>query len=90
MEQRSDDPLTSMSVSLPQSLRDFAEERSRAEFGSASEYVRALIRSDRNRLERERLEALLLAGLESDGVVEASPEFFERKKTELQARAEEG
>jgi antitoxin ParD1/3/4 len=60
-------PSTSMNVSLPQSLRTFVEKRVAASaYTSASEYVRELIRQDRERQgARDRLEELLLDGLAS-------------------------
>ena len=58
---------TSMNVSLPKSLRSFVEERiSSSAYTSASEYVRELIRKDRERQAAHgRLEELLLEGLAS-------------------------
>jgi antitoxin ParD1/3/4 len=80
------DEMTSMNVSLPEQLREFVSERAAGRFGSASEYVRELIREDQRRAEQERLEALLLQGLESGKPVEVTPEFWERKRQELLAR----
>ena len=48
--------LTSMNVSLPESLRAFAEERARQGFSSASEYIRELIRRDQKEAAKEKLE----------------------------------
>ena len=58
---------TSMNVSLPKSLRTFVEERvSKSAYTSASEYVRELIRQDRDRqAANDHLEGLLLEGLAS-------------------------
>ena len=58
---------TSMNVSLPKSLRSFVDERvSSSAYTSASEYVRELIRKDRERwAAHDRLEELLLEGLAS-------------------------
>jgi antitoxin ParD1/3/4 len=58
---------TSMNVSLPKALRTFVDERvSKSAFTSASEYVRELIRLDRERqATHDRLEELLLEGLAS-------------------------
>jgi len=58
--------MTSMNISLPDGLRAFVEEQvERRHFSSASEYLRELIRADQQRREQERLEALLLEGLDS-------------------------
>ena len=58
---------TSMNVSLPKALRSFVDERvSGSSYTSASEYVRELIRKDReHRVAQEGLEKLLLEGLAS-------------------------
>ncbi len=80
------DEMTSMNVSLPEQLRSFVAERATGRFGSASEYVRELIREDQRRAEQEKLEALLIQGLESGEPVDVTPEFWERKREELMAR----
>jgi antitoxin ParD1/3/4 len=56
---------TTMNISLPDSMRAFVDERlSQDGYGTASEYVRELIRADQKRREDERLEKLLLQRLE--------------------------
>ena len=70
--------MTTMNVSLPDSLRTFAESRSAQGYGSVSEYVRELIRADRKRAAQERLEGLLLEGLESGEPVEATPSYWKK------------
>ena len=60
---------TTMNISLPDSMRAFVDERLDGDgYGSASEYVRELIRSDQKRVEQEKLEKLLLKRLESKSV----------------------
>jgi antitoxin ParD1/3/4 len=55
----------SMNISLPTPLKRFVDEQIAAgRYSSASEYVRDLIRGDEKRRAEERLEALLLEGLE--------------------------
>ncbi|HVS10745.1 MAG TPA: type II toxin-antitoxin system ParD family antitoxin [Planctomycetota bacterium] len=56
--------LTTMNISLPESLREFVQRRLSAGFGSESEYVRQLIREDQERLERQLLEESSVKGLE--------------------------
>jgi antitoxin ParD1/3/4 len=77
--------MTSMNVSLPESLRKYAEERAAKGYSSVSEYFRDLIREDQKRLAKERLEQLLLEGLDSGEPVEATPEYWK----ELRARVRE-
>jgi antitoxin ParD1/3/4 len=75
-----------MNVSLPESMKAFVDERLVGDgYGSVSEYVRDLIRSDQKRIEQEKLEKLLLERLESNNVKnwdveELRTEFMRRKK----------
>lgn len=56
----------SINFSVTEDLREFVEKRvEEAGFRTPSEYMRHLIREDRKRAAEERLDALLLAGLES-------------------------
>jgi antitoxin ParD1/3/4 len=58
--------MQSMNISLPEPLKDFVDGQiASGRYSSASEYVRELIRDDEKRKAEERLEALLLEGLES-------------------------
>lgn len=60
--------LTSMNVSLPKAMRKYVEARiAKGGFANASEYVRHLIRAEAatDQGERERLERLLMEGIES-------------------------
>ena len=59
-------PNTSMNVSLPETLKDYVQERvAEGTFSNPSDYVRALIREDMRRREEEKLDALLIEGLNS-------------------------
>ncbi len=59
--------MESMNISLPTPLKRFVDEQIAAgRYSSASEYVRDLIRGDEKRRAEERLEALLLEGLEGE------------------------
>jgi len=57
---------TTMNISLPDSMRAFVDERLESDgYGTASEYIRDLIRADQKRHDEERLEELLLERLQS-------------------------
>ena len=59
--------MQSMNISLPEPLKQFVDDQIAAgRYSSVSEYVRELIREDEKRKAEDRLEALLLEGLESD------------------------
>ena len=52
--------MTSMNVSLPEELKQFAEAQTKRGYSTPSEYVRELIREDQKRKAKEKLDALLL------------------------------
>ena len=78
--------MTTMNISLPESLRTFAEERARARYSSASEYIRELIRRDQKDAAREKLEELLIQGLESGEPIIVTEGYWEKKRQELASR----
>jgi antitoxin ParD1/3/4 len=80
--------MTSMNVSLPESLRRFAEQRASDGYSSLSEYFRELLRRDRKRAAEDRLEKLLLEGLESGEPIDVEEGFWEKKRRDLVARPE--
>jgi antitoxin ParD1/3/4 len=58
--------MTSMNISLPESMKTFVEEQVAAGcYGTTSEYLRALIREDQKTKARARLAALLQEGIDS-------------------------
>ena len=58
--------MTSMNVSLPESMREWIDKRlAEGGYGTASELVRDLIRREQLRLEREAINEQLLEALES-------------------------
>jgi antitoxin ParD1/3/4 len=76
--------MASLNISLPQNLKDFVEGQVEASgFSTPSEYVRALIRDDQKRRAEEKLEALLLEGLNSGEPIDITPEYWERKRAQL-------
>ncbi|MHB1034212.1 MAG: type II toxin-antitoxin system ParD family antitoxin [Pirellulales bacterium] len=54
-----------LNIALPATLKEYVlKQVSEGGYSTASEYVRELIRSDQKRKERDRLEHLVLEGLE--------------------------
>ena len=79
--------LTSLNISLPQSLKDYVEKQVKeGGYSTPSEFIRALLRDDHKRRAREKLEALLLEGVNSGEPLESTPEYWERKRRQLIAR----
>ena len=67
--------MTTMNVSLPDALKAYVDEQvSSRGYGTSSEYVRELIRKDR---ETQRLRGLLLEGASSAPTGRADPRYFE-------------
>ena len=59
--------MESMNISLPEPLKQFVDGQiASGRYSSVSEYVRELIREDEKRKAEERLEALLLEGLQGE------------------------
>ena len=79
--------MATMNISLPDTMREYVEDRIQREgYSTASEYFRALVREDRKRMAHEKLEALLVEGIESGPSVEATPEFWSQLRADLVER----
>jgi antitoxin ParD1/3/4 len=70
--------MSTMNVSLPDSMREFVERQVReGSFSTSSEYIRALIRRDEA---RATLRELLRQGIESPDVGAGDAAYFARKR----------
>lgn len=79
--------MRSLNISLPESMRSFIEEQTRrGGYGTASEYLRALIRDAQKRQAEDRLESMLLEGIGSGTPIDVTPDYWEGKNARL-ARA---
>ena len=79
--------METMNIALPESMKHFVQERvSAGGYSSVSEYVRELIRADQKRQAEERIDALLLEGLDSGEPVEIGPGYWEDKHRRLDER----
>jgi antitoxin ParD1/3/4 len=78
--------MSTMNISLPESLKDFVDEQvADRGYGTSSEYVRALIRADQ---ERQSLRKLLLEGAKSPTVATIDETYFrDLRKRARQAKA---
>jgi antitoxin ParD1/3/4 len=89
-ENLSKNKMTSMNISLPEGLRSFVEAQVAMGYGTVSEYIRELVRKDRERKSQARLEELLLEGLESGKGETVTPQLFQELKNELASRGGKG
>jgi antitoxin ParD1/3/4 len=74
-----------LNISLPDQVQTFVEEQAiAAGFNSANEYVYHLIVREQERIaQQERIESLLVEGLDSGEPVEATDDWWEQKRTRL-------
>ena len=77
-----------LNISLPDQVQTFVEEQAiAAGFNSANEYVYHLILREQERIaQQERIESLLVEGLDSGEPVEATDDWWEQKRTRLVER----
>lgn len=75
--------MSTMNISLPETLKAFVDEQvDQGGYSTSSEYVRALIRRDQDRL---HLRGLLLDGASSTPSAPAGPEYFEALRNRVRA-----
>ena len=77
-----------MNVSLPEELKKYVETQTKRGYSTPSEYVRELIRGDRKRRAKEKLDALLLEGLNSGNSIPVDAKFWDDLKQEALAKLE--
>lgn len=83
--------MTSINISLPESMRDYIDQQVQGgAYSTASEFVRQLIREDQKREAEQRLQVALLDGLDSGEPIEITNEWWDRKRAELTARLNGG
>ncbi len=69
--------MTTLTVSLPDSLKEFVDTEVRTKgYGNVSEYVRGLLREAQAKEADARLDALLIEGLRKGEDISVSPEFW--------------
>jgi antitoxin ParD1/3/4 len=77
-------------ISLPEPIKEYMDERvTEGHYSTLSDYVRVLVREDQKRNAEERLEKLLLEGLESGRGVEYGTKEWKQFKKKVLARARE-
>ena len=81
--------MASLNISMPDELRRFVTKRTKeTNHATPTEYIRSLVREDQKRAQQERMEQLLIAGLDSGKPmpVRNVREYFAKKKRSLLAR----
>lgn len=76
-----------MNISLPDAMKSFVDEQVQSGgYGTASEYIRELVRRDQKERAEARLETLLLEGLESGDPIPLNGEYRANLLRDLEAR----
>jgi antitoxin ParD1/3/4 len=76
--------MTTINISVPDSIQDFIDEQvARGGYGSTDEYIHQLINKEVERINQERVEALLLEGLDSGEPIEITDDWWEQKQIQL-------
>jgi antitoxin ParD1/3/4 len=79
--------MDTMNIALPEALKQFVQGRvAEGGYSSVSEYVRELIRADQKRRVEERIDALLLEGMDSGEPIPVTQEYWDEKKRKLTER----
>ena len=79
--------MAEITISLPESMWGFIDEQvAQGGYGTASDYLRALVREDQKRKARERLEGLLLEGLESGPATEMTDDDWQEMRRRFERR----
>lgn len=79
--------MTTMNISLPESLKNFVDAHAQERgYSASSEYVRDLIRNDQLRQAELKLAALMLEGLESGPAIPTDENYWNSKREVLKQR----
>ena len=82
--------MKSMNISLPESMRTYVEEQVKdGDYGTASEYIRDLIRRDKANKEQNKLESLLLEGLNSGEATSMTKDDWAKIRAAVRAKITE-
>jgi len=79
--------MQTMNISLPDSMKKVVDEQvNSGNYSTASEYIRDLIRRDQKRIAQEKLEALLLEGIDSGPPTELTSQDWDDIRREVRKR----
>ncbi|MHC5740636.1 MAG: ribbon-helix-helix domain-containing protein [Nostoc sp.] len=76
--------MSNINISLPGSMKVFIEQQvAEGGYSSVSEYLQELIVQHQKRKMQEKIEKLLITGLESGETIEVNDEWWQEKRTHL-------
>ena len=83
--------MTTLNISLPEPMRAYVDQQvAQGGYSTASEYIRQLVREDQKRAAKERLQALLMEGVESGPSHEMSAADWDDLQRRVWQRHAEG
>ena len=83
--------MTTLNISLPEPMRAYVEQQvAQGGYSTASEYIRQLVREDQKRAAKQRLESLLMEGIESGPSREMTVADWEGLRQRVWQRHAEG
>ena len=83
--------MTTINFALPEAMKEWVEAQVKGgSYGNVSEYIRELIRQDQKRRAEERLEALLVEGLNSGNAGPMTRKNWDELKRKVARRAGNG
>jgi len=81
--------METMNIAMPELLKDYVLRRvEQGGYGSASEYIRELIRADQKQAAQDRLELELVKGIQSGEPTEVTAADWKSIRTEVRRRSE--
>jgi antitoxin ParD1/3/4 len=76
-----------MSISLPYGMKKSIQEVVKQDYyGTPSDYIRSVVREDLKRRDQEKLEDMLLEGLNSGPGIRMTPREWQKLRTDLRQR----
>ena len=76
--------MTTLNISLPDSMRTFIDEQiAQGGYSTASEYIRDLIRQAQKQVAQEKLDSMLIEGLANGKSIEVTDEWWQEKQERL-------
>jgi antitoxin ParD1/3/4 len=79
--------MTYLTISLPESAKAYIDRQiSSGNYGTADEFLTALIEREQERQAKHKVNAMLRATLQKDRTVEATDEWWEQQRQDLKHR----
>ncbi len=73
-----------LDISLPEQIQAFIDEQiAVGGYSNASEYIQHLLLQEQERIAKKRVEMLLVEGLKSGELIEATSQWWEQKHSQL-------